>query len=65
MNNSVFRKAMENVRKYRYFNIVATKKRGNYLVSESIYNTTVFISEKMLSLMEIVDLLKVTSAKKR
>ena len=57
MNNSVFRKAMENVRKYRDFNIVATKKRGNYLVSESIYNTTVFISEKMLSIMEIVDLL--------
>ena len=37
MNNSIFGKTMENVRKHRYFKLVTTYKRKNYLVSEPSY----------------------------
>ena len=40
MNNSVFGKTMENVRKHRYSKLVTTYKRKNYLVSEPSYRTT-------------------------
>ena len=40
MNNSVFGKTMENVRKHRDIKIVTTDKRGNQLVSEPNYHTT-------------------------
>ena len=40
MNNSVFGKTMENVRKHRDIKLVATNKRGNQLVSEPNYHTT-------------------------
>ena len=42
INNSVFGKTMENVRKHIDIKLVATKPRMNYLVSELNYHTTIF-----------------------
>ena len=39
MNNSVFGKKMENVRKHRDIKLVTTDKRRNQLVSEPNYHT--------------------------
>ena len=44
MNNSVFGKNMENVRKHRDIKLVTTDKRRNQLVSESNYYTTKYFS---------------------
>ena len=40
MNNSVFGKTMENVRKHRDIKLVITNKERNQLVSEPNYHTT-------------------------
>ena len=40
MNNPVFGKTMENVRKHRNIKPVTTERRKNYFVSEQNYNTT-------------------------
>ena len=48
MNNTVFGKTMENVRKHRDIKLVTTDKRRNQLVSEPNYHTKWF-SEKLLA----------------
>ena len=48
MNNSVFGKTMENVRKHRDIKLVATNKRRNHLVSEPNYHTPKWFSESLL-----------------
>ena len=42
MNNAVFGKTIENMRKHRNIKLVTTEKRKNYLVSEPNYHTTSF-----------------------
>ena len=49
MNNSVFRKTMENVRKHKNIKIVTGEKRRNYLVLEPDYYTKKFFTEKLLA----------------
>ena len=48
MNNGIFGKTVENVRKYRDIKLVATDKRRIYLVSEPNYHTVIFFSEYLL-----------------
>ena len=50
MNNAVFGKAMENVRKHRDIKLVTTDKRRNQLVSEPNYHTTKYFSENLLAI---------------
>ena len=50
MNNAVFGKIMENVRKHRDIKLVTTYKRKNYLVSEPNFHTTKFFTEKLLAI---------------
>ena len=52
MNNSVFGKTMENIRKHRYIKLVTTDKKRSKLVSEPNYHTINLISED-LSIIEI------------
>ena len=50
MNNSFFRKTMENVRNHRDIKLVTTdKKKRNKLVSEPNYHTTKLFSENLLA----------------
>ena len=48
MNNSVFGKTMENVRRHRDIKLVTTDKRRNQLVSEPNYHKTKWFSEELL-----------------
>ena len=41
MNNTVFGKSMENMRKHRDIKLVTTEKRRNFLVSEPNYHTII------------------------
>ena len=50
MNNAIFRKAMENVRRHRNIKLVTIEKRRNYLVSKPNYHTTKFFTEHLLSI---------------
>ena len=50
MNNSVFGKTMENVRKHRDIKLVTTDKRRNQLVSEPNYHTTKYFSENLIAI---------------
>ena len=49
MNNAVFGKTMENMRKHRDIKLVTTERRRNYLVSEPNYHTTIFFNRKVIS----------------
>ena len=50
MNNFVFGKTMENVRKHRYIKLVTANKRRNQLVSEPNYHTRKWFSECLLAI---------------
>ena len=50
MNNSVFGKTMENVRKHRDIKLVKTGEKRNKLVSEPNYHTTKRFSENLLTI---------------
>ena len=52
MNNSVFGKTMENIRKHRDIKLVTTDKKRSKLVSEPNYHTMNYISEH-LSIIEM------------
>ena len=53
MNNPVFGKTMENVRKHRDIKLVTTNRRRNYLVSEPNYHTTKISYYKNLFAIEM------------
>ena len=50
MNNYVFGKTIENVRKHRNIKLVTIDKRRNQLVSEPNYHTTKWFSENLLAI---------------
>ena len=50
MNNAVFAKGMENVKKHRDIKLVTTERRTNYLESEPNFNTTKFFPENLLAI---------------
>ena len=50
MNNSIFGKTMENLRKHRDIKLITTNRRRNYLVSEPNYHTTKRFSENILTI---------------
>ena len=50
MNNSVFGKTIENVRKHRDIKLVTTKEKRIKLVSEPNYQTTKRFSESLLAI---------------
>ena len=49
INNAVFRKTMENVRKHRDIKLVTTDKRRNQLVSKPNYHTKKMFFRKNIS----------------
>ena len=49
MNNTVFGKTKENVKKHRDAKLVTTEIRRNYLLSERNYHAANFFSEKFIS----------------
>ena len=49
MNNAVFQKTTENVRKHKGIKLITTEIRKHYLVSEPNYHTTKFFTEKVLA----------------
>ena len=50
MNNAVFAKTMEDVRKYRDIKSVTTDRRRNQLVSEPNYHTSKYFSEHLMAI---------------
>ena len=50
MNDAVFGKTIENVRKHRDIKLVTTERGRNYFVSEPNYHTTKFFKENLLAI---------------
>ena len=50
MNNSVFGKTMESVRKHGDIKLVTTEKKRNYSLSEPNYHTTKFFSKNLIAI---------------
>ena len=50
MNNTIFGKTMENVRKHRDIKSITTDKRRYQLASETNYHTTKYFSENLLTI---------------
>ena len=50
INNSVFKKTMENVRKHRDIKLATAERKRNYLVSEPSYHITKFFTENLLAI---------------
>ena len=50
MNNAVFGKTMENVRKHRGVKLATTERGRNYSVSEPNYHPTELFTEHLLAL---------------
>ena len=50
MNNAVFEKPIENVRKHRDIKLVTIERRRNYLVSEPNYHTPRSFIENLLAI---------------
>ena len=48
MNNAVFGKTMQNMRKHKDIKLFTTERR-NYLMSGPSYHTTKFFTEKLLA----------------
>ena len=48
MNNTVFGKTVENLRKHRNIKLVTTERTRSYLVSEPDFHTTKFFTETLL-----------------
>ena len=50
MNNAVFRKTIEHLRKHRDIKLLTTETTSNYLVSGSNYHTAKCFSENLLAI---------------
>ena len=50
MNNAVFGKTMENVRKHRDITLVTADKRRNQLASQPNYHTTKYFSQNLMAI---------------
>ena len=50
MNNAVFGKTIENVKKHRDIKLVTTERRSNYSVSEPNYHIKKFFTEHLLAI---------------
>ena len=50
MNNAVFEKTIENMRRPRDIKLVVTERRRNYLVPEPNFHTTKFFTQNLLAI---------------
>ena len=50
MNDAVFGRTMENLRKHRDIKLITTERRRTYLMLEPNYHTTKFVTEHLLAI---------------